>query len=226
MEINSLESDLLSRPMNYRVFLPPCYLDDAPKRYPVLYIIHGQSYNADQWDRLGMDDTAARLISAGELPGFLIVMPEDTRWTEPDDDPFGRVFMEELLPLIDARYRTLPNPRFRAIGGLSRGAAWAVHLGILHPDVFGAIGAHSLPVFWTDTQHLREWLANIPAGQMPRIFIDDGRKDSYLDSAVWFENLLTEMGIPHEWYLFDGYHQEIYWQSHVEGYLRFYAADW
>ncbi len=226
MVLASLESKLLTRPMAYRVFLPPCYNDDLERHYPVLYMIHGQSYNADQWDRLGADDAAARLISAGELPPFLIVMPEDIRWTEPEEDPFGKVFMDELLPLIDSTYRTLPEARYRAVGGLSRGAAWAVHLGILYPDVFGAIGGHSLPVFWTDTPHLKDWLAKIPPDQMPRIYLDDGTKDRYLDSAVWFERLLSEEGIAHEWYLFDGYHEEKYWSAHVEGYLRFYAAGW
>lgn len=226
MVLESLESQYLPKAMNFRVFLPPCYYDDLDRKYPVLYIIHGQSYNSDQWDRLGMDDAAARLFTAGELPPFLIVMPEDRVWTEPEADPFGKVLMEDLLPRIDATYRTLPEARYRAIGGLSRGAAWAVYLGLRNPDVFGAIGGHSLPVFWSDTYSLRERLKGIPPDQMPRIYLDDGEKDRYLDSAVWFEQLLTELNIPHEWYLFAGYHEEKYWAEHVEDYLRFYAAGW
>jgi len=226
IELARLESKLLTRPMEYRVFQPPCYNDDIQRRYPVLFMIHGQSYNADQWDRLGADEAAARLFTSGVLPPFLIVMPTDKAWTEPDDDPFGRVFMEELLPFIDSTYRTLPEAKYRAIGGLSRGAAWAVHLGLKHPDVFGAIGAHSLPVFWSDTYSLRDRLKEIPPEAMPRIYLDDGEKDRWLESAVWFEQLLTNEGVPHEWYLFEGYHEEKYWKAHVEDYLRFYAAEW
>lgn len=226
MEENTLRSSLLKLPMEYRVFLPPCYDQDPERRYPVLYLIHGQNFNHDQWDRLGADDTAFRLISAGEIPPFILILPRDRSWAQPDEDMFGRVMVEGLIPTIDERYRTLPGRSFRSIGGLSRGAAWAVHLGLSQWELFGAIGAHSLPVFWADTPHIRRWLDSIPQDSLPRIFMDTGEKDYLIESTLWFEGLLTEKSIPHEWYLFPGYHEEAYWESHIEQYLRWYAQEW
>ena len=228
IESGNLRSQQLSLPMEYRVYLPPCYDQQTGRRYPVLYLIHGQNYTEDQWDRLGADETADRLIAKGEIPPFLIVMPRDRNWSEPAEDLFGRVVIDELIPWVDRNYRTLAEREFRAIGGLSRGAGWAVHLGLSHWEIFGALGAHSLPVFWSDTPKVRGWLIEIPRENLPRIYLDIGDQDRepIMASAVWFEKLLTHLGIPHEWRLFPGYHEEAYWQAHLPKYLRWYSSGW
>jgi enterochelin esterase-like enzyme len=228
IEIGALRTDLLRLPLEFRVYLPPCYEEQPGRRYPVLYLIHGQSYNDDQWDRLGADETADALIASGEVSPFLIVMPRDRVWSQPTEDPFGQAVAEALVPWIDENYRTRPERASRAVGGLSRGAGWAIHLGLSRWELFGAIGAHSLPVFWTDLPHLRDWLDAIPPTERPRIYMDLGDKDrpQISRSARWFEELLTEKGIPHEWHLYSGYHEEAYWEAHVEEYLRWYARDW
>ena len=105
---------------------------------------------------------ADALIAAGEMPPLLIVMPRDRSWSQPTEDKFGQVVAELLLPHIDQNYRTKPQSAYRAIGGLSRGAGWALHLGFSHWEEFGAIGMHSLPVFWTDLPEIRTWLDAIP----------------------------------------------------------------
>lgn len=226
MEEGSLRTPLLPLPLSYRVFLPPCYRELPDWRYPVLYLIHGQSYTDDQWDRLGADEKAGELIAAGEISPFILVMPRDRTWTRPSRDMFGQVLVESLIPYVDEHYRTLPDREYRAVGGLSRGASWSVHLGLSRWELFGTIGAHSLPVFWEDTRYIRTWLDSIPREELPRIYMDTGENDYLIRSTLWFEGLLTEKGIPHEWYLFPGYHEEAYWESHVEKYLRFYTAEW
>jgi enterochelin esterase-like enzyme len=224
----TLASARLRQPLDYRVVLPPCYAEDAPRRYPVLYLIHGQSYTDDQWERLGAAELLAAGVAAGTLPPFLIVMPRDRVWTQPSEDAFGAVLVEELIPLIDAAYRTQPDRAGRAIGGLSRGAGWAVHLGLFTDDTFGALGGHSLALFAEDAQRLRARLAALPPAALPRIYLDIGDRDRppIMASAVWFEELLTAQSIPHEWYLFRGYHEEAYWRAHLPGYLAWYAAPW
>lgn len=228
IEVFQLETDLLDLPLDYRVYLPPCYDDSPDQHYPVLYMIHGQSYTDDQWQRLGAPGIVDYLFSIGEISPFIIVMPRDRTWQEPANDPFGQVLVEELVPTIDATYRTLPDRSQRAVGGLSRGGAWALHLGLNHWQIFGAVGMHSGFAFKSDVSHIKSWLDAIPMEQMPRFFMDVGDKDQpeIKQSATWFEGLLTERGIPHEWYLFPGYHNEDYWSAHVEGYLRWYARDW
>ena len=227
-ESGSLDTDLLRNPLEFRIFLPPCYAELPHQAYPVLYLIHGQSYNDDQWERLGAGDLIAQLSSSGELPPFIIVMPRDRLWSEPTEDKFGQAVAELLLPWIDARYRTLPERQYRAVGGLSRGGAWALHLGITYPELFSAVGMHSGFAFHTDAPYLRSRLESIPTDLIPRFYLDvaDNDRPDIYDSAVWFEAMLTEYNITHEWHIFQGYHEESYWQSHVEQYLRWYAQEW
>jgi enterochelin esterase-like enzyme len=228
IEVLDISSEFLDSGMQFRVYTPPCYEENGDERYPVLYMVHGQTFNDDQWDRLEADETATELIAAGEVVPFIIVMPYDRASTQPAEDKFGEAFIEELVPWIDAEYRTIAEREFRAVGGLSRGASWAIHFGLIHPELFGAVGGHSPPVFQEDASRVRGWLDGIGAELMPRFWMDIGERDqrAILDSAIWFEGLLNERDIPHEWYLFAGDHSEEYWNSHVELYLRWYAAEW
>jgi enterochelin esterase-like enzyme len=228
IEVRSLPTEQLRLPLEYRVYLPPCYAETADLRYPVLYLVHGQSFTDDQWDRLGVDELADELIAAGEIAPFLVVMPRDRYGGQPTENNFAQVILDELIPLIDAEYRTLADREHRAVGGLSRGAGWAVHLAITHPELFSALGAHSPAIFYTDAQMMRTWLDEIPVEALPRIYIDLGDKDrpEITDVSLWFGEILNQRSIPHEWHLFSGYHTEEYWSAHLEQYLRWYTQDW
>jgi enterochelin esterase-like enzyme len=226
LESQSLTSSLLPKPLRFSVYLPPCYDKNTDQRYPVLYLLHGQTYTEDQWVRLGVPETADRLIAAGEVTPFIVVMPYDSDYRQPTEYKFGEALTGELLPWVDSHYRTRADRDDRAVGGLSRGAAWAVHFGLSEWKLFGAFGAHSLPVFWTDTPQVPGWLASIPRAQLPRIYMDMGSSDRELASTAEFEALLNEKNVPHTWILRSGFHDEAYWGSHVEEYLRWYAAGW
>ena len=229
IEQHALASEFLDKALTFRVYTPPCYTEHAEESYPVLYLIHGQTYNDDQWDRLGAGEAADALIAAGDLAPFIIVMPADaSHFTQPTASGFDEAVVEELIPWVDLNYRTLADRAHRAVGGLSRGASWAIHLALTHPELFGALGGHSPPVFQEDAPKMRGWLDNLPARLAPRIWLDIGNHDqrAILDSAIWFEGLLNERSLPHEWSLFNGNHSEDYWSNHVELYLLWYAAEW
>ena len=221
-----IDTPLLPKPMTYHVYLPPCYDTDTARRYPLLYLLHGQTYNEDQWIRLGVPTTADRLIAAGQLPPFIVVFPYDYSYLQPWQYPFEDVFMTLLVPQIDTTYRTLTDPAHRAVGGLSRGGAWALHLGLRHPDVFGAIGGHSAAIFYSDAGTLPITVRDLPQDQLPRIYLDAGNNDSELPSSENIKKLLDTFNVPYEWHENIGFHDEAYWGAHVEDYLRWYAAPW
>lgn len=229
MEFNNLRTELLRLPLEFRVYLPPCYDQQTERRYPVIYLIHGSTYTDSQWTDLGAAEIADELIAAGEAPPFMMVMGRDRVWTSPREDMFGQALVDVLLPWIDENYRTLSERSHRAIGGISRGGGWAVHLGLSRWELFGAIGAHSLAVFNEDTPYyINKWLDEIPSDAYPRLYLDIGDRDrqEIRRSAEWFEGVLTKKGIPHRWHLYTGYHDDAYWQAHIEEYLRWYVEDW
>jgi enterochelin esterase-like enzyme len=228
IEESKVSTYLLPIPLMYLIYLPPCYDEDHEKAYPVLYLIHGSTYTDDQWVRLGVPAAADRLIAKGEMAPFIVVMPQDMVWKEPTEDNFGLAVAQVLVPWIDENYRTIPDRAHRAVGGLSRGGAWAVHLGLANWELFGAIGVHSGFVFHTDVQPIYEWIDSIPNGMAPQIYMDLGNADrpDITQGAIWLEGLLTKFHIPHEWHLFVGEHEEVYWSSHVEDYLHWYTQDW
>jgi enterochelin esterase-like enzyme len=220
-------TEYLPNPLKYRIYLPPCYSDQTPMRYPLLIMLHGQSFNDDQWDRLGLDEAADEMISSGEAAPFIAVMPwEEYQLQAPQDSGFGLAIVNSLIPSIDQRLATCSDRNCRVVGGISRGAAWAMRLGLTDWQVFGGIGAHSFPPFGGDVYELPYWVQTIPADQRPRIYIDIGASDQFFEPAAGFEQQLTQLRIPHVWNIFPGTHEEAYWQSHIGDYLRWYVQSW
>jgi enterochelin esterase-like enzyme len=76
-------------PQQYLIYLPQCYDELSSKRYPVLYLLHGQTYTDDQWVRMGAATAADSLIHSGRAADFLIVFPDDRYWNLPPGDGFG-----------------------------------------------------------------------------------------------------------------------------------------
>ena len=224
LEEGSLDST--SPPQQFRIYLPPCYEEKADQRYPVLYLLHGQTYTDDQWIRLGAVSVVDDLILAGESIPFIIVFPDDRYWNLPPGPGFGERLVEVVIPYVDSTYRTIPDRDHRAIGGMSRGAGWALRLGLSRWDLFGIVGLHSLAVLQKDASEIRDWLAHIPPRSRPQVFMDIGDNDQELEMAQRVEAQFNDFGLTHEWHLYSGAHTEEYWSAHVEEYIRWYAQAW
>jgi len=213
-------------PQEFRIYLPPCYAEKKDQRYPVLYLLHGQTYTDDQWIRLGAVNTIDHLILSGESIPFIIVFPDDRYWNLPPGPSFGQRLVDQIIPYIDSTYRTFPDRNHRAIGGMSRGAGWSLRLGLIRWDLFGTIGLHSLAVLQEDASEVRDWLADIPPASRPRVFMDVGDNDQELEMAQLVEAQFNDFGLSHEWRLYSGAHTEEYWSAHVDEYIRWYAEAW
>jgi enterochelin esterase-like enzyme len=221
------DSTVLKKPFLFRIYTPPCFDSTGTTKYPVLYMLHGQSSNDDQWDRLGLDEAADKLISTGTIVPLIIVMPQETYYLEdPKISKYGYALVDELIPWIDMNYPTIPSRQTRAIGGLSRGAGWAMRLGLINPDLFGSIGAHSLAQFKGDYFSVPRWRTRTEDEDLPRIYLDIGLLDFVKDTARVFETRLSEYSYPHEWHLNTGSHTEDYWSEHVDEYLIWYNQAW
>lgn len=207
--------------MDFRAYLPPCYAIRQRELYPVLYLLPGLRQDESAWDQIGVDETADRLIGRGDIPPLIIIMPG-----EADDDRFGAALLQDLMPYIEANYRALTDRRHRALGGLSRGAGWTAHIGFQRPELFGALGIHSVAIFYSDERSVYRWLNAAAPEDMPRIYLDIGEDDSLLYSAEWLDDILTQRGVGHEFVVNPGGHTTAYWRAHLIDYLRWYTAEW
>ena len=139
------------------VYTPPGYDDEArrEKRYPVLYLQHGAGEDETGWTRQGhVNFILDNLIAEGKAEPMIVVMEKGyaTRSGAASQSPgpgkgdggaFEDVVVKDLIPMIDATYRTRTDRDHRAIAGLSMGAGQAMRIGMAHLDAFSAIGAFS-----------------------------------------------------------------------------------
>jgi enterochelin esterase-like enzyme len=226
LQSDSLYSETLNVNIHFYIYLPPCYHSSMDQYYPVVYLLHGLLQTHEQWLRLGLVERMDALIADKSIPPFIVILPLEESFDPPQTSLYPDAIVNELIPWIDEHYRTSPQKKYRSIGGVSRGAAWAVKMGFEYHDTFAKVGAHSLPLFDADSAHLLTWVTQIPAEDLPQFFIDIGRDDQEWETAQDFTNLLNEHNIPHEWYLFTGGHTEAYWIDHLDQYLRWYANGW
>jgi len=237
-----LSSPIIGQDMPYRVYLPPDYLKDSQRRYPVLYMLHGAGGNYTEWSDSFLPEQVDRLITSGEIPPLIVVMPDgggQTYWANwSDDGPrWGDYLAEDVVSTIDQRYRTIPTAQERAIGGLSMGGMGALDLAFQHPDLFNVVGAHSPSVrlepdpalwflkddnFW---QNNPIWLARHQPGlEALQIWLDVGDEDVWLPNIEAVHQALVDQGLHTVWHVFPGPHEAEYWIEHVPDYLRFYAS--
>ena len=228
-ESGSVQKDVVeitNPPQEFLIYLPPCYENSADLHFPVLYLLHGQTYTDDQWIRLGVPQIADRLLHAGEIIPFIIVFPDDRYWNLQAGSGFGDRFINALIPYVDENYRTLADRDHRSLGGLSRGGGWTIELGFANPELFGALGLHSPAIFVKDGPYLEKIIKAMPEKDRPLLWLDVGDVDSELSTIITFEEKLNSNNYIHEFHFYAGSHTESYWAAHVEEYLRWYAQRW
>ncbi|MCH8339072.1 MAG: hypothetical protein IH858_09575 [Chloroflexi bacterium] len=210
----------LPRSLPYRVYLPPC-ASQAQGQLPTLYLLHGLARTDAQWDELNADEVAQRMVVSDKAPPFLIVMPWERLGLE-----YDQAIVKYLIPHIESEYGASPDPSLRSIGGISRGAGWALRIGLEHSELFQAIGLHSPAVLASDLVRLPGWIEAIPRDNMPEIWIDIGDRDPLRFSLPDLTALFDEAGVQYMLRSYPGEHIEAYWAQHVEDYLRWYVAGW
>lgn len=234
----SIQSAALNKTMDYWVYLPPTY-STTNNRFPVLYMLHGLGGSSSQWKTMGLFDKADELIRNRQIAPLIIVTPQGDNgyWmNQADNGPrYADYVIQDLISHIDTTYRTLPDAAHRAIGGLSMGGHGAIQLALNYPGMFGVVGGHS-PVFRTEAQAFpffgkgetyqqRDPVSLVRDLDVPvpfALWLDMGREDRWLPRTSYFERLLTQRGIAHEWRLNPGDHQSNYWEQHIPTYLRWY----
>jgi enterochelin esterase family protein len=163
--IERVESDLLrDNPLGdpwvreVPVYLPPSYAQEPERRYPAIVVLAGFAgrgrtlLNDDPWSP-SLAERMDHLIAGGRCGEVILVMPDcltrlggsqylDSTAT----GPYAQHLVREVVPHVDARFRTLASRDHRGIAGKSSGGYGALVHAMRHPDVFGAAACHSADV--------------------------------------------------------------------------------
>jgi len=126
------------------VYTPPGYNNDAKDRYPVLYLQHGWGEDETAWSNQGHANLIMdNLIAEGKVKPFIIVMTygmtNEIKWGGIRDfkiEPFQTVLVDELIPYVDANFRTIAKASHRGMAGLSMGGMETRMITLNKPEVF------------------------------------------------------------------------------------------
>ncbi len=159
------------------VYVPPGYDDEPDTRYATIYVIQGLTGQLDMWRnrtpfRKNFPELADDLIARGETPPVIVVWVDC--WTSlggsqfldsPGTGNYLSYLCDEVVPFIDATYRTAPRREHRGIQGKSSGGYGAMVVPMLRPDLWGGLATHAgdalfeacyLPEFRESARALRE----------------------------------------------------------------------
>ncbi|HEX6686717.1 MAG TPA: alpha/beta hydrolase-fold protein [Candidatus Limnocylindrales bacterium] len=137
------------------VYLPPGYDSSPEQRYPCVYVIQGYTGHVNMWFnrtsfRQPFPELADAMFAKGETPPAIVVYVD--AWTSyggsqyldsPGTGRYHSYLCEEIVPFVDASYRTIADRDHRAIAGKSSGGYGAMVTTMLRPDLFGAFATHA-----------------------------------------------------------------------------------
>lgn len=245
--IARFQSNFLQAPRDVIVYLPPGYQDDISRRYPVVYMQDGQNLfepttafiRGQHWK---VGETIGGMILAAEIDPMIVVgiyntgdrrIDEYTPIRDPKRrrgggaDRYGRMILDELKPLIDRDYRTLPDRSDTALAGSSLGGLLSLYLGLQHPNRFGKLAVISPSVWWGD-QAILNTVKNFEAETRPRIWLDVGTAEGV--EAVIHARMLAQALVKKGWKLDQdlkyvevpgAHHGESAWAARLSDVVRF-----
>jgi S-formylglutathione hydrolase FrmB len=241
-----LESSLAGKSLPYEVLLPPGYaLITSSRKYPVLYLLHGWNGQPRGWlTETKLEEYAAR-------HQLIIVLPKgDNGWYTDSAsvaaDKYESYLLQELIPDVDNRFRTVRDRRARAIAGLSMGGYGALKFGLKHPEMFifaaSMSGAFDAPARVDDASIMQTFgepnnptrdandlfkLARlVPAEKLaalPYFYMDCGTEDPWAKTNRDLSALFSERKIAHEYREIPGGHDWRYWDKQVQEILQLAA---
>ena len=142
------------------VYTPPGYEKDTKTKYPVLYLQHGWGEDETAWSNQGRANLIMdNLIAEGKIKPFIIVMtygmtndirPGGGGLRNFNIQPFQTVLLNELMPYVDATFRTIADSKHRAMAGLSMGGFETRTITLARPEVFSYYGLFSGGVYRAD----------------------------------------------------------------------------
>lgn len=232
------QSKSLNRVRRMHVYTPPGY-EKGKGKYPVFYLLHGAWDCDDSWSSVGRAGFILdNLIAEKKAVPMVVVMPAGHTGpfrfgaaggpSQPAADPFLADFTDDIVPLVESRYRVLPGRQNRAIAGLSMGGAHTLAIGFSRLDRFAWIGVFSSGAFSTSPgafgrQEGPTWEENHRAALddpalkkgLRLVWFATGNEDFLLQTSRDTVDMLKKHGFAVEYTETGGGHTWINWREYL-----------
>jgi endo-1,4-beta-xylanase len=211
LEHHSLTSPSMGQGMGFNVWVPPAYAA-GNGRFPVIYFLHGAGGNENS-DAGGFAGLVRRAIEEKKIPPVLCVFPNGGM-SGYRDQPEKKVMVEtfivkELIPHIDANWRTLALRERRAVAGFSMGGSGAMRLVVKYPDLFSAAGSWAAGIGFRRSDAAEEFHAQLRQNaerirDRVRLLLIVGDQDMTYAGHGPFIAQLKELKLAHEYEVLAG----------------------
>jgi enterochelin esterase family protein len=226
VRLHEYESKALGRRRPLRVYTPPGYDRDPAARYPVLYLFHGSGDNEATWTSFGRAHLIAdNLLADGKAKAMIIAMTDGHAVVGPEArgrnvEMFGKDLLEDVMPFVEANYRTKADRESRAIVGLSMGGGQSLTVGLNHLELFAWVGGFSSAINAPE-QTVASALADPAAtnAKLKLLWIGCGKDDGLVKNAQALSDVLTKKEIKHELKITDGNHSWPVWRRYLGEFL-------
>ncbi len=215
----TFHSDVLGNTRTVRIYTPPMYVEGVSDSFEVAVLHDGLAWIS--WG--GANNALDYLIHHGRVrPLIAVFVPPVNREAEyvgAQQDQFAAFISTELMPYVDARYRTQRRLTSRASIGISHGgniALWIMHL---YPREFGNAASYSGSVYAPTSSAF-----DIVPAQPQRLYVDAGTYDlaGYLDLSKNFCQILQSRGYAYRWREWHEAHSWGSWSTHLDEALEFF----
>ena len=225
------------------VIVPDNY-KKSKKKFPVVYLLHGYSGNYGTWVK-----SFKEVLQQVDRYGFIAIGVDGNYSSWYFDSPIDPTFkyetyiIDELVPFIDKKYKTIASREGRAISGLSMGGHGSLYLSLKHQDVFGAAGSMSGGVDirpfsekWNIKKRLGaindfpdNWEKNTVVNLIElnqnnnlKLIIDCGVDDFFIDVNRELHQKMLALKIDHDYIERPGKHNIDYWENSLKFQLLFF----
>ena len=239
VRVETYHSKTLGVPRTIWVYTPPGY-ETGNTRYPVFYLLHGSGNTDSSWMLTGRANYILdNLIAEGKTRPMIIVNPlgyvrqgvnlAPERPVAAAAAPaagagaaiggglFGKDLLEDVIPFVEQKFRTLKDAGNRALGGLSMGGGQTAAIGFANPDKFQSIvimsagsnnADQNYPGFFQDAAATNK--------KLKLLWVGVGKDDKLvMNSSVALRDALTKAGIKHTYRETEGRHEWVVWRHHL-----------
>lgn len=223
------------------VYTPPGYEKDVKERFPVLYLQHGSFEDETGWPGQGKAGIILdNLIAEGKAKPMIIVMDNGYAYKPQEGGAtarsrpvsvFEEVMIQEIIPMIDAKFRTKANRDNRAIAGLSMGANQTMRIIMNNLDVFSNYGGFSGTSNYPSTAEVDPATflngafnaANVVNSKIKVLWLGLGTKEPnpFPGSVGAFKSMLDKQGIKYTYYESPGTaHEWLTWRRSLRQFAQ------